>query len=251
MLLVVVAVFALLYLSVVVLPLADVSSVTVPTVSVQTTNAHSTSTSFKNQQAAGAAVCLNQRGSSGTWVQDWDYANRTDYPNYSTYSTWHIAAQNFTPTPDQPFRLATSWRWQDDQCPVREIALDRFCDACQSLGVTRVLMVGDSFTMMFAQSLLSLLGFPLRDWQATFNGRQKTMKITCPKNRLSIMLLYYRRSPLEDMQALDKRVETTQTKFVTDNLNRTIVVANTGAWLQTMNDFTTGFHSIMFLIQQI
>lgn len=191
--------------------------------------------------------CRALRGSSGTWVQDWNYSNRSDYPNHGSYGSFHLAQQNFTPTPEQPFRLATSWRWQDDSCPISEISKDAFCAVCYELGVTRVLVVGDSFSMMFKHSLLSLLGSPPSKGQTSFNGCLRPNTIVCGGDRsFSITIWWFRRSPVADMVALaNNGQKLEQYDFVEKNPNRTVVIANTGAWLQTMDDFRVGFDSLI------
>ena len=62
--------------------------------------------------------CIVERGSSGKWIYDLDYANRTNYIIKSIgAANWAIAANNFQATKEQPFRFATTWRWQDETCP--------------------------------------------------------------------------------------------------------------------------------------
>ena len=50
--------------------------------------------------STSTADCLVERGSSGKWVYDLDYANRTNYRIGSTAPTadWHIAADKFRAT---------------------------------------------------------------------------------------------------------------------------------------------------------
>lgn len=114
--------------------------------------------------------CLERRGTRGRWVQSWDYARRSNYTVYGSYNLAHVATQRFQPTDDMPFRKATSWMWQDDECPVHEVSLKQFCQACRKLDLTRFLMIGDSLTFQFVFSLLSLLGFPPRNRRWSFNG---------------------------------------------------------------------------------
>ena len=110
---------------------------------------------FRNHQRTSppppysSEVCLERRGTRGRWVLDWGYANRSAYPNHGSYSHWHRAYQNFTATPSQPYRLATAYRWVDDECPVREVDLIGFCRACAVLGIDRILVLGDSLNIEF------------------------------------------------------------------------------------------------------
>jgi hypothetical protein len=202
--------------------------------------------------------CLEVRGSSGTWYNDWDYANRTNYPIHGSYGSFHLAEQNFTSTPGvQPFRLATAWRWQDDSsCAVTETSKDGFCQTCYSLGITRVLVLGDSLSMEFRHSLLSLLGSPPVGRQFSFNGCTKPTSILCESNghnndnpsfRFTITILWYRRSPLAEFEALTSPLDntTSQSQFVSGNPNRTAIVANLGAWLENLDRYRSAFDALV------
>jgi len=188
--------------------------------------------------------CPFLRGRSGQWVLDWDYANRTNYPVSKSYGMFHVAAQNFQPSLSQPFRLATAWRWQDENCPVSEISLSGFCRVCDELGITRVLIVGDSLSMLFRLSLLSLVKHvPTRNM---FQSVTRPHTVKCSQ-QFSITVLWYRRSPVEDLLSLSKpnRTRTQHDLFVEENPNRTAVVLNTGAWIKTMPEFQEGLDSML------
>jgi hypothetical protein len=200
--------------------------------------------------------CLDLRGSSGKWVQDWQYANQSKYPNHGSYANWHLAAQNFTPTAEQPFRLATSWRWKDDNCPVSVVEKIGFCQACLDLGITRVLIVGDSLSIQFQRSIVSLLGHPPSGMKAkNFNGHFQPVNIPCrlDGSSFTVTFLGYRRSPSSDLMALaaqvqrlknNETVKNEQRKFVESNPKRTAIVANTGSWMHSMKDYQEGFDSL-------
>jgi len=211
------------------------------------------------------------RGSRGKWVQDWSYANQSNYPNLGSYSDWHLAAQNFTPTSEQPFRLATSWRWEDENFPVAIIKKAGFCQACFDLGITRILIVGDSLSVQFQRSLVSLLGHQPKN--NNFNGHFKQVKIPCQNlvvvdqqhhgsttTSYTVTILSYRRSPISDFKALAveaqerlRNNETTMKKnnnnaqrdFVESNPNRTAIIANLGAWMKGMEEYQEGFDSLV------
>ena len=189
-------------------------------------------------------------GSSGRWVLDYDYANRSNYPNHGSYSTWHLAAQNFTPTPDQPYRLAASYRWEDDnfQNKLREVSLIEFCTACHKLGITRILSLGDSLTAEFVQSLVSLLGFPPQGNAAKrFNARLRPINIPCrPFNAKSFQLevMWMRRSSVQEILSLSK-TSALEEKFVAENRNRTAIIANFGAWFKSLDDYKQAFDSFL------
>ena len=132
----------------------------------------------EERSVAAKDNCLELRGSSGRWVQDWQYANRSQYRSHGSYGTDHLASQLFTPSKETPFRLSTSWRWQDDNCPVSEITNRGFCRVCEKLGVTRILILGDSLNLQFTMALKSLLGFSPKSGYG-FNGQLRQTKIPC------------------------------------------------------------------------
>jgi hypothetical protein len=209
--------------------------------------------------------CRTIRGNAGRWVQDLEYATTHQYPVYGSYNNWHVVTQNFRPTNTTPFRWATTFKWQDDNCPVPTISIDAFCRVCYRLNLTRILLVGDSLTFQFLFSLLSLLGYPPRGRQYTFNGLLQPFHIPCSfiqhhnessdNNRtvveFAVTLSLYRRSPLKDWQYLQQMVDNNQTaqdeyhQFVTTNPNRTAILANTGAWMQSMDEYTEAFDALL------
>jgi hypothetical protein len=193
-------------------------------------------------------TCLFVRGSSGKWIQDWDYASRSYYKNYGSYNRWHRADQNFTSTPEQPYRLATSYRWQDDHCPVKEVNVVEFCRACQQLNINQILVLGDSLSTQFMQSAQSLLGFPPKGKRAKqFEAHFRPWTMKCPNtnggDQQKITFLCQRMSLLKDWGKLSKKKETSKaTKFVNKNDNRrTAIVANLGSWMETTEDYRQGF----------
>ena len=187
-------------------------------------------------------VCLERRGTLGRWVLDWEYANRSAYPNHGSYSSWHLAYQNFTATPSQPHRLATAYRWVDDECPVREVDPIGFCRACAVLGIDRILVLGDSINIEFVQSLQSLLGFPPEGRRATgFQARFRPWTMACPEDpsdpssvgthRQTITFQMMRMSPYDDWKNLGAQAQTRTGKardFVKATPRKTAIVANLG-----------------------
>lgn len=206
-------------------------------------------------------VCTTERGSNGRWLQDWAYANRFAYELEGSYTNWHLASQNFKPTPEQPYRLATSWRWQDYKCPVMETSLLGFCLVAAKLDITRILILGDSLSIQFGISFLSLLGFPPRGRRTSFNGIQQQFTVPCANTSFenetnqpisfNVDLLIYRRSPIGDFDYLNQEshsngtIANGQRIFVESNPNRTVIIANTGAWMKGMGNYTFAFHSIL------
>lgn len=201
--------------------------------------------------------CRTERGNAGTWVQDWDYANRTHYHVYGSYSTWHWAEKSFQSSPTYPFRLATSWRWQDDHCPVQEISRESFCQVCWELGLTRFLIVGDSLSIQFMFSLISLLGLPPKHGRFSFRGLVKPFDVPCAavnENNVTqsfqATIWMYKRSPAEDLFKLRDQVRRNQTNephyaFVQENPNKTAIVANLGAWMHGMSSYQEAFGALL------
>ena len=146
---------------------------------VPTSHVHHDPPSSTREPRGSVQFCLERRGTRGRWIQDWDYANRSSYPNPFP----HLADQNFTRTPSQPYRLATSYRWIDDECPIQEVNVEKFCAACVVLGIHQILVLGDSLNISFITSLQSLLGFPPEGRRATVvNARFQPWTMACPTN---------------------------------------------------------------------
>jgi len=115
---------------------------------------------FANEMPSSRArFCLTHRGIQGRWVQDWEYAKTAQYDTYpfnisklKSQLDWQkkrdrFAQQRFGPTPDAPFRWATSWRWQDDLCNVSLISLEGLCQLSDRLHISRYHAVGDSINL--------------------------------------------------------------------------------------------------------
>lgn len=225
---------------------------------VSTMNNNSTATEEIRPEEPSSVRCLDRRGDDGKWVQDWDYANRTHYNVYGSYDNWHVAEHKFKSTSSAfPYRWATTWRWDDANCPVQEISYDSFCRVCWELNLTRFLFVGDSLSVQFLFSLLSLIGYPPKNGQFSFRGMLKPFTIPCRfhdnqaivTREFQTTLWMYRRSPVGDLVQLRDEAQSRQfTKyhdFLVKNPNRTAIVANTGAWINTMEDYREAFGSLL------
>jgi hypothetical protein len=221
--------------------------------------------------------CLKHRGDSGRWVQDWQYANATNYPNHGSYSDWHVAAQNFTPSAEQPFRLATSYMWHDDNCPVSVLEKESFCQACRVLNISRILIVGDSMSIEFTRSLVSLLGYaPPKGPASQFYEHFRPIHIACPSSQ-KITVMGTRISPIDDWQSIAAEVSEIEAyrksrrsirsssssvinetqhqpkpsalrQFINgdnDPHKKTTIVANLGAWIESMEDYQVGFEALV------
>eukprot|EP00957_Ditylum_brightwellii_P195646 14907353-Ditylum_brightwellii.AAC.1 len=67
----------------------------------------------------------------------------------------------FIPTAETPYRVATTYRWEEDlfsQCGLETINRDAMCQLMKDLGMSRIFIVGDSLGMNMAQSLWKLMG---------------------------------------------------------------------------------------------
>lgn len=188
--------------------------------------------------------CLQRRGSSGEWMLDWDYANRSNYPNHGSYTTWHLAEQKFQPSLEEPFRMATAWRWVDDSCPLTEISHEGFCQACEDLRIRRILIMGDSLSIEFAQSIQSLLGFAPRS--TGFNARFKPVPIPCPQG-FDIVFLTLRRSSSSDFVNL-AMTDIAGRAFIE---TRTAIIANLGAWFHSMDEYRQSFDALLDWIDSL
>ena len=218
-------------------------------VKVPASNVNHDPPSSKGEPRGSGQFCLERRGTSGRWIQDWEYANRSSYPNYGSYSTWHLAEKNFTPTPSQPYRLATSYRWIDDECPIHEVDVEDFCGTCVALGIHQILFLGDSLNIEFVQSLQSLLGFPPEGRRATaFNARFRPWTMACPTNGPSlghkITFWMMRYSPHSDWKNLGEEARNKNGRardFIDTSKHKTAIVANLGAWMQDSTQYEEAF----------
>jgi hypothetical protein len=200
----------------------------------------------------------------GQWVQDWGYAKRNTYKMHGSCANWQLASQGFHETSEQPFRLATSWKWQEDEanCHVHEISLTGFCQACADLDITRIVILGDSLSTEFMFSIIGLLGFPLNGRQTSLKGRFLPLRISCPaaapaqdsslsekrirsssSKQFFITLWMFRKAPLD--QLINLRSDTILWDFVENHPNRTAIIANTGAWMKDMGQYTLAFQSLL------
>ena len=157
--------------------------------------------------------CLVQRGYSGKWIRDWDYANKTHYDIGDDVSLYQ-------PTAESPFRWETSWRWQDDACDVSIVNRDALCHVCSKLNMTRIFLGGDSLTQLFHLSLLGLIGQPRK-----FNHHFGVIPIPC-EGEYPDLSVSFGRFDLDPYKELDRN----HTSYIRDNTEGgTLLVLNTGA----------------------
>ena len=121
-----------------------------------------------------AKECLFRRGTQGRWVRDWDYANQAA-PLVRT--SWWQQYMQFVPTDDAPYRWETSWRWQDDLCPVEPLlSLEEWCRLCEHLRVDRVFVAGDSTNQAMFESLMNRIGVAVPRKALVY---QRAMAVKC------------------------------------------------------------------------
>jgi hypothetical protein len=176
--------------------------------------------------------CQLLRGEAGQWIQDWEYAKRANHqfqPVKGPHAAWHAQARNLRPTPETPFRWSTTWRWQDEACPVQELSsLDAFCRVSWQLNLTRFLFLGDSMSMQTMVSLLSLVGRPPVEREYSAWGINQPFYLPCsfslvadeedPSSASSremvefnMTLGLFQRKPFEDWVTLKQQLATNTT----------------------------------------
>ena len=191
--------------------------------------------------------CTNLRGTYGRWVLDWEFGKRNSYTNYGggpDANKWHVAPQNFRPTPSHPARMAASFRWIDEFCPLHELTREGFCQVCSELNITRILFAGDSMNQQFLQSLLTLLD-NMPEHEIRFTRYTKPFMVNC--SDFTLILLWLRISPLSDSLALmsDPNIPA----FLAENQNRSLVLFNTGLWIHAEKTFRQSFDSMLRWVQ--
>jgi hypothetical protein len=190
-------------------------------------------------QVDRSSFCLEKRGWSGQWVQDWNYAkmaqiNLTLNNNDPVPIKELAAEQLFQPTLDNPYRWATSWRWQDDTCPFQLATRSKFCQVLDKLDIGRIWIGGDSMNSLFTWSILAMM----QEFNLTeFNLKRSQMagfegSIDC--NGRSIPIYYavsYSRFRLSLMKP----------EFIKENQRRTLILINIGLHLNIFAKFQRNF----------
>uniref|UniRef100_A0A7S4SCW6 Trichome birefringence-like C-terminal domain-containing protein n=1 Tax=Ditylum brightwellii TaxID=49249 RepID=A0A7S4SCW6_9STRA len=105
--------------------------------------------------------CRFLRGRVGTWEQDIESAYLFQY---KTPILHYVGQANlrYIPTVETPYRLPTTYRWQEDLfelCNIKLLTRDGMCKVMKDLGMSRIFMIGDSLGMNMGQSLFKLMGY--------------------------------------------------------------------------------------------
>ena len=208
-----------------------------------TTN-HITNSTSNSTSTTAALRCLQERGTHGHWVQDWDYAKTAQYKTFGRYPYEQLANHYFQASPSQPFRDATSWKWQDtNNCPTTLISIHGICKTVHDLGVTRIYTIGDSLSQGFSRTLRALVGFP--EEAANFPCRQ-VLTIPCPAPYPAIQ---------EWQSRWDGNVTTLETvvdrNFIQDNDDRNLLIFNIGVHIHSMDEYKHNFQGLLTWIDTL
>ena len=108
--------------------------------------------------------CLWLTGFNGTWIQDWDFAEK--HGQYSSPIAYPLGpfgqrtVGRFKPSADAPYPWPTSWKWMDHNkdCQINVMSHEKLCTVLIKLKVRRVLFYGDSLTQGMYESFMNLIG---------------------------------------------------------------------------------------------
>jgi hypothetical protein len=213
-----------------------------------------------NSQREQAEYCLQNRGVSGHWVLDWDYAALHQYPTFGTFPRSMIANQRFQGQEGYPYLPATAYRWQEDTpsdadaslspCSTPLLTADGFCRVAAALNVTRVYTAGDSLQEAFASSFRALLGFHKF---ASIQFIKKPLFLHCniAANTNWTVTHIYRRVQTEntDFKAFfrDATLRETRRDWLEkrEGNGRTLMVLNVGAHVHSVANFTASFKNLL------
>ena len=189
------------------------------------------------------------RGQDGKWVQDMSYARRNTYIDRAQYENWGIFKymQNYTKDVSLRFN-STTYKWVDANSPVTEISHDGFCSVCSRLGITKILVVGDSMSRGFCRSIEALLGYTYPEISKHGKLAQKLetgeLEIPCDQSGevSGVTIKYIKIFGLKDIEEV---VADGTPEFVATNPNRTALVFNTGAHMKFIEQYREGFDLLL------
>jgi hypothetical protein len=149
-----------------------------------------------------ASQCSRVRGRWGRWTQDMHYAEKAQYVTPVKGYTG-MADAVFKPTPEEPYRKPTTYKWVDafeSSCHVELMTKEGFCQVMKELNLGRIMFVGDSLTFHWSQSFWKLLGHsdtPVSGTQVGVNeGYHWEEDIECPGDE-KIKAVYIRSDNLD------------------------------------------------------
>jgi hypothetical protein len=218
----------------------------------------------REQRRKQAEYCLQNRGVSGHWVLDWNYAAAHQYPTFGNFPRSMIANQRFQSQNKTiyPYLPSTAYRWQEDAvtpadadaslspCSTPLLTADGFCRVAAALNVTRVYTAGDSLQEAFASSFRALLGYP--KW-ASIQFIKKPLVLRCnitSETNWTVTHVYRRvQTENTDFEAFfrDATRHETRRDFLVDREGggRTLMVVNVGAHVHSVANFTTSFRNLL------
>ena len=238
-----------------------------------------------NNEAAGIPKkkkknrCLKRRGRSGRWVQDYTYARHAQY-THPVGGRLGIADRDYRRlmkhANDQEqaqlhpnYRPATTYRWHDSGgCETKLMSKGGVCQLAEAKNIGRIFFLGDSMTSLQANSFVMLL---LRGDTTASSFKQKDPSnfqttITCTSG-YQFIIQYIRNDELKETTtnvSLQDRVPNCcksadggeytcfcypwqQAYQQEQQLDQgiTILVANTGAHLKSLDAFQTAWNNFL------
>jgi hypothetical protein len=238
----------------------------------------------QQQRKQQAEYCLQNRGTAGHWVLDWDYAAVNQYPTFGNFPRSMIANQRFqsqggsSTEKKYPYLPSTAYRWQEDTpapdadasgsdhllaCATPLLTAEGFCRVAAALNVTRVYTAGDSLTEAFASSFRALCGFP--KW-ASIQFMKKPFVLHCnatntnTRTNWTVTHIYRRvQTANTDFKAFFRDVSLRETRrdFLMDQggagagTGRTLMVVNVGAHVHSVANFSTSFRHLLQVVDSL
>ena len=177
--------------------------------------------------ASEVAYCLDNRGESGQWVQDWDYEKHAQYPDEEVFEGLHQNEVNVNQD-----EWESSWRWQENSgCDVQVMDIAGWCGLMRDLNISHIYTAGDSTMLDFSNALLQLLSKP----SLRVGKIGDVSELPCGQ-LLSITEIYQIPSSGIDREPF----------FLTENdSGRNLVVLNIGAHAHDMEDFKRNLKELM------
>ena len=195
-----------------------------------------------------------QRGTSGKWVQDWNYARRNAFIDHVRFYTWGLRETKDFSIETSLQRNATSYKWIDDNALVTEITLDGFCQVAYHLNITRVLIIGDSLSQDFRRSLEAHLGFShpgKHEIKSLFEQLvYDQFELPCEQsvndpNFRGVTTAFVKMNGLRESRTgvidVTRSGRADMPDFVASNPNKTALIFNIGAHMPNLEDYKIAF----------
>lgn len=115
----------------------------------------------KKEEGTYGERCVRLRGTSGHWYANDTFGRETFYPNGFRSRKWYrtVYSQN-----NSEVYEGNRYAWEDtslgessSDCQIRPVNRNLFCDVVQTLGINRMLFVGDSLMGAQVESLAGLI----------------------------------------------------------------------------------------------